>query len=434
MSLFSLSGFAAAGNVGKKADGFILNDQASAFKAAKAEDKLLLIDFFGIWCPPCNQYDEHVFGAPEFARGAERFVKLKLDADADVSWELKSKFKIQGYPTIVFATPEGDEVGRVVGYRPLKRFLKDAAQAWKNRDRSYARLAAASEKGDRSAAAKIGSIEFERGNYAAAMKYLAQAKDAKFGEKIAIADLNLLEAKVDGDPKAKPDYLGALEKSIRDYPNSPDSVGRRTTLAEASEGEKKTALLKDAIKTAQELIQHPARLDGLDYSTADLKVAIAEARAKLGDAAGEKAAWTEAAKDYRGRMKSADERGYSLELAYCLWKSGEAADADAIYGKFEALYPNEFTFFHAHANMQFELKKYAEAQALQEKAFRYSYGDNKLRAGYNLARILKARDRKKEAIAVAEKALAEVKLPVDATIRSHRSAARLRKMIAELKG
>ncbi len=418
--------------------GFILNDQKAAFKTAKEEGKLLMIDFFGIWCPPCNQLDEHVFSAANFAKKTEKFVKLKLDADADASWELKGKFKITGYPTIVFATPEGEEVGRIVGYRPLANFLKQANLALKNRGKTYSSLVAKADKGDLKAAAKVGEMEFERGNFPMAKKYLTATKDKKYGEKIAISEIAILDEKADVDPKAPTtELVAALEKSIAEYPSSPESVDRRTTLAEkigdAGNKEKQTALLKDAIKVANDLITHPKKLEGMDYNVADLWQMTADANEKLGDAGAAKSAWLSAVREYHGLMTSDNERGYSLELAYCLWKSGDIAAADTLYKKFEALYPTEFTFFHAHANMQYEMKKYQEAQALEEKAFAYSYGDNKLRAGYNLARILKLQGKKKEAIAVGEKTLAEVKLPQDTTLRTHRSAKRVRKLIDELR-
>jgi thioredoxin-like negative regulator of GroEL len=421
--------------------GFILNDQKTAFKTAKEEGKLLMIDFFGIWCPPCNQLDEHVFSAANFAKKTDKFVKLKLDADADVSWELKGKFKITGYPTVVFATPEGEEVGRIVGYRPLANFLKQADAALANRGKTYSALVTKADKGDLKAAAKVGEMEFERGNFPMAKKYLSLAKDKKYGEKIAISEIAILDEKADADPKApkapKTELVAALEKSIAEYPSSPESVDRRTTLAEkmvdAGNKEKQTSLLKDAIKVANDLITHPKKLEGLDYDAADLWQMTADANEKLGDSAASKSAWKNAVKEYRGLMKSENERGYSLELAYCLWKSGDTAAADALYTKFEALYPTEFTFFHAHANMYFEMKKYPEGQALEEKAFAYSYGDNKLRAGYNLARFLKLQGKKKEAIAVGEKTLAEVKLPPDTTLRTHRSAKKVQKLIDELK-
>ncbi|MEK7692230.1 MAG: thioredoxin family protein, partial [Bdellovibrionota bacterium] len=59
---------------------FIKNDPVKAFELAKKENKPILIDFYGIWCPPCNQLDEEVFSKTEFLNASKGWVKLKLDA------------------------------------------------------------------------------------------------------------------------------------------------------------------------------------------------------------------------------------------------------------------------------------------------------------------------------------------------------------------
>ena len=41
-------------------------DISRAFVSAKKTGKPLLISFFGIWCPPCNELDETVFESLTF--------------------------------------------------------------------------------------------------------------------------------------------------------------------------------------------------------------------------------------------------------------------------------------------------------------------------------------------------------------------------------
>ena len=85
----------------------------------------MVIDFFGIWCPPCNELDEQVFSQKSFAHSSSRFVRLKLDVDSPISWELKSKYHVTGYPTVVFASADGDEISRIIGFRALQDFLAE---------------------------------------------------------------------------------------------------------------------------------------------------------------------------------------------------------------------------------------------------------------------------------------------------------------------
>jgi thioredoxin-related protein len=50
-------------------------------------------------------------------------VAIKVNAEKDRS--LAAKYKVRGFPTLVFVDGEGKEVGRLVGYRAADRFLKD---------------------------------------------------------------------------------------------------------------------------------------------------------------------------------------------------------------------------------------------------------------------------------------------------------------------
>jgi tetratricopeptide (TPR) repeat protein len=173
---------------------------------------------------------------------------------------------------------------------------------------------------------------------------------------------------------------------------------------------------------------------------ADLLGTIADAYESLGKTDAARDAWKKTAAEYKRRIgtlassKQAYERGYNLERAYALWKSGETAQADELYRKLEARYPAEFTFFFAHAKMNLELKRYPEAQAMAERALQYSYGDNRLRVAETLAKAMKAQDHKSEARAVIRDALVQAKLPDDASIRTHRYANALRKLEKELAG
>src|ERR1700735_4565692 len=98
-------------------------DSDKTFSKARKEGKPVLIDFFGIWCPPCNELDETVFETAGFLTKAKAFVLLRVDADAKQSWKLKHRYKIGGYPTIVFTNPSGKEIYRFVGYRSAKETL-----------------------------------------------------------------------------------------------------------------------------------------------------------------------------------------------------------------------------------------------------------------------------------------------------------------------
>ena len=104
-------------------------DFAKASAQAKAEKKLLLIDFTGSdWCGWCIKLDKEVFAKPEFAEYAKKNLVL-VEADFTSGGKAKSKefgklqeamlkeYKVQGFPTVIVLDAEGRKVGET-GYKP----------------------------------------------------------------------------------------------------------------------------------------------------------------------------------------------------------------------------------------------------------------------------------------------------------------------------
>lgn len=96
-----------------------MNDfEAAKAKAAK-ENKDLLIDFTGSdWCHWCIKLKEEVFDHDPFKKGvADKYVLVELDYPRDKSKldektikqnaELKEKYPVQGYPTILLTDAKG---------------------------------------------------------------------------------------------------------------------------------------------------------------------------------------------------------------------------------------------------------------------------------------------------------------------------------------
>lgn len=105
-------------------------DYDAAAKVAKAENKDLLVDFTGSdWCPPCMRLEQDVFSKPEFLASAKKdFVLVKLDfprgeeakkkvPHPERNEELRDKFEVTGYPTVLLLDSSGEVYGST-GYRP----------------------------------------------------------------------------------------------------------------------------------------------------------------------------------------------------------------------------------------------------------------------------------------------------------------------------
>ncbi len=101
-----------------------------ALVAAEKKDKPIMIDFYADWCTWCHRLDNDTYSDDVVATKSKDFVNLKIDADA--SRDLVEKYRIRGLPTVLFLDHKGQEVHRMVGYKPPKDFLKEMDVALQN--------------------------------------------------------------------------------------------------------------------------------------------------------------------------------------------------------------------------------------------------------------------------------------------------------------
>jgi protein disulfide-isomerase len=103
-----------------------LTDLPKAQEQAKAEKKLVMLDFTGSdWCGWCIKLDKEVFSQPEFVAYAQTNLvcvevdfptKKKLSAEQQKANDaLAKKYNIEGYPTIIVLNADGKKVGEL-GY------------------------------------------------------------------------------------------------------------------------------------------------------------------------------------------------------------------------------------------------------------------------------------------------------------------------------
>lgn len=102
-----------------------LHDFEEAEAAARTQGKSLFVDFETTWCGPCKIMDEWVYTADGVVDAAASVVAVKVDGDERL--DLKDRFGVTGFPTVILLNPEGGELGRASGYvnvADMTEFLK----------------------------------------------------------------------------------------------------------------------------------------------------------------------------------------------------------------------------------------------------------------------------------------------------------------------
>lgn len=83
---------------------------AEIVKKAKAENKLIFVDFYTQWCGPCYNMAKTVFTQPNVgAFYNKNFVCAKIDTENGEGIELAKKYKVRSFPTYVFIDPATEE-------------------------------------------------------------------------------------------------------------------------------------------------------------------------------------------------------------------------------------------------------------------------------------------------------------------------------------
>jgi thioredoxin-related protein len=109
---------------------------------AKSENKYIFLDCYTTWCGPCKMMDNAVYSNDSVGEYFnDRFISVKVQMDktskdnVDVKkWyatadAMVKQYKIEGYPSFIFLSPEGVLVQKGIGYRGVKEFIDLARTA-----------------------------------------------------------------------------------------------------------------------------------------------------------------------------------------------------------------------------------------------------------------------------------------------------------------
>lgn len=405
-------------------ENFILNNFNEASNLAKSEKKLILINFSAGWCPPCNTLEEIYFTDPKFKNLSKELILLKIDSDLSSSWTLKSKYKIKEYPTVVFTDSLGNEISRVVGLIKKEEFFERTKYSISNNDTPLIKLLIEFEKNKNiDIVWKILDHYISIHDYKNAMVYIPYAIKHP---KLTLAQLDIITMvplMVQFEKNLIDDYLiSTIKNSITEFPNENTSFKKFDILENISESVNdqslKKWLLEQKIKTCDSLLlknkKSTSLLEAKAYTLEQLNQP-SEARKIYS-----KIVSLLEAKMIDEKINPETNRGFNMEKAYSLYKSGNYSAAAKLFGVLMAKYPNDFTFYYNYSKLLTDSGKFNEAQPLAEKALKLAYGDNKLKVALLLSEILVQLDKTKEALKLIETYSENTELPDDKTLRTRK--------------
>ncbi len=152
-----LPGMADSGSSLPDAPGGWHRSGQSALREARAKNRPIVLWFANTQAGPLdNQIGAQVLFQPAVAKTlAETAVGLRIDFGSDTTRKssyyqaFRKRYKITGFPTLVFLQPDGAETGRQVGFSPgtaeariqnVQRSAEKASEAWKKRQSDLSKV------------------------------------------------------------------------------------------------------------------------------------------------------------------------------------------------------------------------------------------------------------------------------------------------------
>ena len=97
----------------------------AALAKAKAENKLIFIDFWTDWCVWCKRLDKDTFSDESVAAEMKDVICLSIDAESETGAPIAKGFALRGYPALLVLGSDGKVEDNIGGYLKPDQF-KDA--------------------------------------------------------------------------------------------------------------------------------------------------------------------------------------------------------------------------------------------------------------------------------------------------------------------
>ncbi len=336
-------------------------DVAAAMAAAIASGRPVLLDFSAVWCPPCNLLAAEVLHAPDSEEALSDVLVVVVDVDEPSSWELKDRYAVGGYPTVVAVNGDGTEIDRLLGYDNREATLSWIVDVSDGEASSRVPEHAPAEVTPLVAAQTAISL-LERGDEGHAPwlerantdPELAETRIARVHAEAAVQDVQWL---LDNAPETSEQWVFAATGLAEEHPS----------------------LVKLAAGHALSTV--PGAIEKADY----LYV-----MADLSETPEREALFAGAAATLRTGLvgEPARDRAHVTFLATLLTNAGDLEAALDVLAEFEEHFPEEPTWDMKAASLLLKDGQLELALERSQEATNQAWGDNALRAAKTHAMIL----------------------------------------------
>ncbi len=91
--------------------------KSATFDEAIRKDKLVLVDFWAVWCGPCRMVSPVIDALADEYAGRVTVGKLNVDEEQEIA----IRYGVMSIPTVILFK-DGEEAERLVGVRPPETY------------------------------------------------------------------------------------------------------------------------------------------------------------------------------------------------------------------------------------------------------------------------------------------------------------------------
>lgn len=219
-------------------------DIGVAMRKAEQSGKPMIIDFYTDWCKWCDSLDANTYVDPVVIAMSVDNIFVKINAEIDIV--SAERFQVSGFPTVVVAKSNGEEIDRIWGYLPPTDFYNQVQLYFQGKETLEDYLIRLGDEPENPAYLQtVGEKYASRSNFDQAIGYFRKITDLDSDDSNEYG-LKAWESIYDTQARAR-DYDGAVATCLeitRRFPGTPEAIEAESMIGYyiSKKGDNKEAL------------------------------------------------------------------------------------------------------------------------------------------------------------------------------------------------